>query len=139
MIVNLVLTGMPFFLLLGILLLISFFAYIINFEDTMTNILKIRIFMSSVSGVFIAVLLCWSGQQLIDVTSNIFYVLGGAPWYYWSLKNIKILLIFMTNCTKNESIVLTGICMDYQLLVAVLRISVSYALVLHDLRKSSLV
>ncbi|XP_044255564.1 uncharacterized protein LOC123005721 [Tribolium madens] len=139
MCVNLTVTGMPFFLLLGLLLFISCFAFIINFVDTMTNILKIRIFMIAVSSVCSAILFCWNGQQLINVTGNIFYTLSGSPWYYWNLKNIKTFLIFMTNFTKNESIICTGICLNYNLFVSLVRISVSYALVLYNLGKSSLV
>ncbi|XP_044272086.1 uncharacterized protein LOC123015997 [Tribolium madens] len=139
MIVNLTLTGMPFFLLLGVLFLISCLGFIINFADTMTNILKIRIFMTVITAIYMTILFCWTGQQLIDVSNNLFFSLIGAPWYYWNLKNIKILLILIINCTKNDNIVLAGICVDYKLLVVILRISVSYALVLFKLRKSSLV
>ncbi|XP_044256977.1 uncharacterized protein LOC123006510 [Tribolium madens] len=136
---NVVLTVMPFFLLLGVFLFISCFAFIINFSDTMTNILKIRISMYAVTVVCTTIMLCWNGQQLIDVTSKIFYVLSGAPWYYWNLKNIKTFLIFMTNCTKNEGITLAGFCIDYNLFVSMVRVSVSYALVLYNFRKSSLI
>ncbi|XP_044255200.1 uncharacterized protein LOC123005480 [Tribolium madens] len=129
---------MPFFLLLGLLLFISCFAYIINFVDSMTIIFKIRVFLVALSAVCIAILFCWNGQQLID-TSDLYISLAGAPWYYWNLENIKILLIFMTNCTKHESVIFTGICVDYNLFVSMVRISVSYALVLYNLRKSSLV
>nr|XP_015834088.1 PREDICTED: uncharacterized protein LOC107397677 [Tribolium castaneum] len=119
MVVNITDTAMPFFLLLGSLILISAFAFIINFVDTMTTILKIRIFISAIVMVSITMLLSWIGQQLINVTSDIFFTLGGAPWYYWNLKNVKILLIFLTNCTKNESIILAGICLDYQMCISV--------------------
>nr|XP_015834058.1 PREDICTED: uncharacterized protein LOC107397668 [Tribolium castaneum] len=131
--------GMPFFLVLGILLLTSSFAFIMNLGDTMSNILKIRIFLFTTSVLCITILLCWIGQQLIDVTSQIFVSLSGAPWYFWNLENIKILLMFLTNCTKNESIILAGICLDYKLFVSVARLTVSYAVVLFKLHKSSLV
>ncbi|EFA12942.1 odorant receptor 242 [Tribolium castaneum] len=137
--VNITVTAMPLFLLLGILLLISSFAFIINFAGTMTNILKIRVFLFFASTISITILFCWTGQQLINVTSNIYFTLGGAPWYYWSLENIKILLMFLINCTKNESIVLAGIRLDYQMFVTMCRISFSNALVLFNLRKRSLV
>nr|XP_015834060.1 PREDICTED: uncharacterized protein LOC107397670 [Tribolium castaneum] len=139
MVVDLAVIGMPFFLVLGVLLLISCFTFIINFADTMSNILKIRIFMFVSSSVCNSILLCWIGQQLIDVTSDIFFTLGGAPWYNWNLDNIKLLLIFIMNCTKNESIVLAGIRADFQLFVSLLRVSASYALVLLKLRKCSFV
>ncbi|XP_044271106.1 uncharacterized protein LOC123015443 [Tribolium madens] len=139
MILNLTLIAMPFFLLLGVFLLISCFAFIINFTDTMSNILKIRILMLVACTLCISILLCWIGQQLIDVTNDIFLTLVGAPWYFWNINNIKILLMFIMNCIKNENIVLAGICVDYKLIVTVLRISASYALVLIKLRKSSLV
>ncbi|EFA01405.1 odorant receptor 220 [Tribolium castaneum] len=125
MLVEVVLKCMPFYLVLGVLLLITCFAFIINFADTTTSTIKIQIFMFVASTLCITVLFCWNGQQLKDVTSNIFFTLGGAPWYFWNLENIKILLMFITNCTKNDSIVL--------------RTSVSYALVLFNLRKRSLV
>ncbi|EFA01410.1 odorant receptor 226 [Tribolium castaneum] len=139
MVVNLGVLAMPFFLVFGVLLLISCFTFITNFADTMSNILKIRIFMFVSSTVAIALLLCWIGQQLIDVTSDIFFTLGGAPWYNWNLDNIKLLLMFITNCTKNESMVLAGIRADYDLFVSLLRISASYALVLLKLRKCTFV
>nr|XP_015840268.1 PREDICTED: uncharacterized protein LOC107399102 [Tribolium castaneum] len=137
MVVNVTMTTMPFFLVFGVLLLISSFAFIINFADTMTNILKIRMFMFALSIMCVAVVLCWIGQQVIDVTSKIFFALVGAPWYFWNAANIKILLMFITNCTQNDSIVLAGICLDYNLFVTMVRISVSYALVLFNLRKNS--
>ncbi|EFA01401.1 odorant receptor 216 [Tribolium castaneum] len=136
MIVDLTIKVMPFYLTIGVLILISFFSFIINFADSMSNILKIRIFMFSASIVCITVLLSWIGQQLVDVTSGIFWPLVGAPWYFWNLENVKTLLIFLMNCTKNESIVLAGICIDYSLGISVLRLSVSYALGLYNLRKS---
>ncbi|XP_044255478.1 uncharacterized protein LOC123005684 [Tribolium madens] len=138
-IMNVALKAMPFFLLFGVLLLISCFALIINFADTMSNIIKIRHLMFAINTFILSFLLCWIGQQLVDVTSNVFFTLAGAPWYYWNLKNIKILLTFMTNCTKNESINLAGICLDYNMFVSVLRISISYALVLYNLHKSSVI
>nr|XP_015834087.1 PREDICTED: uncharacterized protein LOC107397676 [Tribolium castaneum] len=122
MTLNVTLKAMPFFLILGILLLISMFAFLINFADTITtmsNILKMRIIMTVTVTMCIAALLCWLGQQLIDTTSDIFASLVGAPWYFWNLGNIRILLMFLTNCTKNESVVLAGICVDYKLLVSV--------------------
>ncbi|EFA12944.1 odorant receptor 244 [Tribolium castaneum] len=137
--VNVTVTAMPIFLLIGIILYISSFAFIINFADTMTNILKIRVFLFLASTMSITILFCWTGQQLINVTSNIFFTLSGAPWYYWNLENVKILLTFLTNCTKNESIVLAGIRLDYRMFVSMCRISFSYALVLFKLRKRSLV
>ncbi|XP_044257015.1 uncharacterized protein LOC123006532 [Tribolium madens] len=139
MIVNITLIGLPLFVLLGILLLISSMAFIINFADTMTNITKIRIYSYIASNLCISILLCWIGQQLINVTSNIFFTLAEAPWYFWNRDNRIIFLIFMTNCIKNESIVLAGICVDYQLIVSVLRISASYVLVFYNLRKNGLV
>ncbi|EFA01400.1 odorant receptor 214 [Tribolium castaneum] len=138
MTVDLTIKVMPFYLTIGVLILISFFSFIINFADSMSNILKIRIFMFSASIVSITVLLSWIGQQLVDVTSGIFWSLVGAPWYFWNLENVKTLLIFLMNCTKNESIVLAGICIDYSLGISILRLSVSYALGLFNLRKSSL-
>ncbi|EFA01415.1 uncharacterized protein LOC107397624 [Tribolium castaneum] len=137
-IVSLSVNGMPLFLLLGFLLYISCFTFVINLADTMTNILKIRIFLLGASCVCVTVLLCWNGQQIIDVTNSIFSTLTGAPWYFWDLDNVKILLIFITNCTKNDSITMAGICLDYKLFASLLRISFSYALVLFNLRKSSL-
>ncbi|XP_044256964.1 uncharacterized protein LOC123006500 [Tribolium madens] len=139
MIVNIVLKGLPLFVLFGILLLISSMAFIINFADTMTNIIKIRIYSYLASNLCISILLCWIGQQLINVSSNIFFTLAEAPWYFWNRDNRIIFLIFMTNCIKNESIVLAGICVDYQLIVSVLRTSASYVLVFYNLRKNGLV
>nr|XP_015839968.1 PREDICTED: uncharacterized protein LOC107398921 [Tribolium castaneum] len=133
-----VLIGIPFFLVFGVLLLISSFAFITNFADTMTTIAKIRIVISAISMVGITILLSWIGQQLIDVTSDIYFTLGGAPWYYWNQKNAKILLMFLTNCTKNESVTLASISLYFTLFVSVVQTSVSYALVLHNLRESSL-
>ncbi|XP_064211874.1 uncharacterized protein LOC107399069 [Tribolium castaneum] len=138
MIVKITVNGMPIFLLLGCLLYISCFTFVINLADSMTNILKIRIFLLGASSVCVTVLLCWNGQQIIDVTNSIFSALTGAPWYFWDLDNVKILLIFITNCTKNDSITMAGICLDYKLFASLLRISFSYALVLFNLRKSSL-
>ncbi|EFA01408.1 odorant receptor 223 [Tribolium castaneum] len=137
MMVDIVLMYMPFFLVLGVFLLITCFAFIINFADTTTNTVKVQAFMFVVTALCNTVLFCWNGQQLIDVTNSIFLTLGGAPWYHWNVENIKILLMFITNCTKNDSIVLAGICLDYKMFV--FRISVSYALVLFNLRKRSLV
>nr|XP_015834084.1 PREDICTED: uncharacterized protein LOC107397674 [Tribolium castaneum] len=139
MALNLAFIGMPFFLVFGVLLLISCFTFIINFADTTTNTVKVQAFMFVVTALCNTVLFCWNGQQLIDVTNSIFLTLGGAPWYHWNVENIKILLMFITNCTKNDSIVLAGICLDYKMFVSVFRISVSYALVLFNLRKRSLV
>ncbi|EFA12686.1 odorant receptor 247 [Tribolium castaneum] len=129
-IINFTMTGMPFFLVLGVSLLICSLAFIINFAHTMSNILKIRILIFVATNVCLTILLCWIGQQLIDATSNIFSSLVGAPWYFWNLKNTKTLLMFLINCTKNDSIVLAGICLDYRLFVSISRITVSYALVL---------
>ncbi|EFA01347.1 odorant receptor 259 [Tribolium castaneum] len=137
MIVNLTVNGMPIFLLLGSLLYISCFTFTINLVNSLTNILKTRIILMGASCVGVTVLLCWNGQQIIDVTSSIFTTLVGAPWYFWNLDNIKILLMFITNCTKNDKIVLAGICLDYKLFASILRISFSYALVLFNLRKAS--
>ncbi|XP_044265599.1 uncharacterized protein LOC123011939 [Tribolium madens] len=138
MVMSLMLTAMPLFLLFGVFLLISFFAYILNFADTITYILTIRLVIFAINTFCIMSLLCWNGQQLIDVTSNIFFTLAAAPWYYWNLENIKILLMFITNCTKNESIICVGICLDCTMFVSMIRIAVSYALVLTNLRKNSL-
>ncbi|XP_015834108.1 uncharacterized protein LOC107397684 isoform X2 [Tribolium castaneum] len=128
---NLVLIGMPFFLVLGVLLLINSFGFITNFGDTMSNILKIRILIFVACGVSITIVMCWIGQQLIDVTSEIFVTLGGAPWYFWNRDNNNILLMFLTNCTKNESFILAGIC--------IVRLTVSYTLVLYNLRESGFI
>nr|XP_015834109.1 PREDICTED: uncharacterized protein LOC107397685 [Tribolium castaneum]XP_015834110.1 PREDICTED: uncharacterized protein LOC107397685 [Tribolium castaneum] len=86
MIQNVTLMVMPFFLVLGVLILISSFSFIINFADTMTTIAKIRMVISAISMVGITILLSWIGQQVIDVTSDIFVTLGGASWYYWNQK-----------------------------------------------------
>ncbi|EFA01413.1 odorant receptor 236 [Tribolium castaneum] len=136
-IVNVTVNGMPLFLLLGFLLYISCFTFVINLADSMTNILKIRIFVCGASCVSVTVLLCWNGQQIIDVTNSIFSTLIGAPWYFWNLDNIKILLMFITNCTKNDCIVLAGICLDYKLFVSIVQISISNALVLFKIRNAS--
>ncbi|XP_064212369.1 uncharacterized protein LOC107398244 [Tribolium castaneum] len=138
MMVDVALTCLPFLVLLGLSTLISCLAFIMNFWDTMDNILKLRIFMWAAWIVLITIMFCRSGQQLIDATSDIFFTLGGAPWYYWNLDNIKILLTFMANSTKNDSISLAGICLDYPLFVSVANTTVSYALVLYNLRESSL-
>ncbi|EFA11626.1 odorant receptor 264 [Tribolium castaneum] len=126
---------MPFCLVLGVLILISCLAFVINFGDTLTIFVKLRILIFVVSCLCVLSVFCWSGQQLTDVSSYIFLTLARAPWYYWRLENIKILLTFSTNCTKNDSIVLAGIRLEYMLFVSMLRISCSYALVLFNLRK----
>ncbi|EFA01255.1 odorant receptor 212 [Tribolium castaneum] len=128
---------LPFLAVVGLANLISCLTFIMNFWDTMDNILKLRIFMWAGWIVLITVLFCRSGQQLIDVTSNIFFTLGGAPWYYWNLENIKILLTFMTNCTNNDSIALAGFCLNYPQFVSIANTTISYALVLYNIRKSS--
>nr|XP_015839969.1 PREDICTED: uncharacterized protein LOC103312567 [Tribolium castaneum] len=139
MTLDLVLIGMPFFLVLGVLLLISSFAFIINFADTMSTILKIRILFFAASSVCLTMTFCWIGQQLINATSEIFWSLGGAPFYFWNRENSKILLMFLMNCTNNDSVVLAGICLNYRLFLSVVRLTVSYALVLFNLHKSGLV
>lgn len=48
-----------------------------------------------------------------------FETLVSAPSYYWNIENCKILLIFVTNCTKSEAIYCAGIRLDYKLLVSV--------------------
>nr|XP_015834057.1 PREDICTED: uncharacterized protein LOC107397667 [Tribolium castaneum] len=125
MIVNITMAAMPSFLVLGVLLLISSFAFILNFADTMTNILKIRVLMFVACIVCITTLLCWTGQQVIETTSDLFDSLVGAPWYLWNRENIQIFLMFLVNCTKNESLVLAGICLDYRLFVSVRILAVS--------------
>ncbi|EFA01398.1 odorant receptor 211 [Tribolium castaneum] len=134
-----VLIGIPFFLVFGVLLLISSFAFITNFADTMSNILKIRMLIFATSSVCITMVLCWTGQQLINLTSEIFLSLGGAPWYFWNRDNRKILLMFLTNCTKNESVVLAGICINYAFFLSLVRLTVTYTLVLYKLHRSGIV
>nr|XP_015834086.1 PREDICTED: uncharacterized protein LOC107397675 [Tribolium castaneum] len=137
--VDLVMMAMPFFLVLGVLLLISVFTFIINFAVTMSIISKIRILLFAATGVCITMTFCWSGQQLINVTDEIFWVLARAPFYFWNRENSVILLTLLTNCTNNDSVVLAGICLDYKLFLSVVKLAVSYSLVLFKLRKSSLV
>ncbi|EFA01399.1 odorant receptor 213 [Tribolium castaneum] len=139
MVENQTLKVMPFYLVFGVLILICYFSFIINFADTVTTIGKIRMFMTAICMMGVAILLSWIGQQLIDVTSDIYFTLGGAPWYYWSQKNAKLLLMFLTNCTKNESVTLAGISLDFTLFVSIVHTTLSYALVLYNLRESSLV
>ncbi|EEZ97783.1 odorant receptor 202 [Tribolium castaneum] len=138
-IVNITLTGMPIFLLFGIGLFVSCFVFIINFGDTMTMILKLKtpLLLYVATMLSMTLLMCWNGQQVIDVTSRIFYTLVRAPFYFWNLYNMKVLLMFITNCTRNENIVLAGICLDYTLSVSILRISVFYTLGLLELRNHS--
>ncbi|EFA01403.1 odorant receptor 218 [Tribolium castaneum] len=124
-----VLIGMSFFLVLGVLLLVSSFAFITNFADTMSNILKMRMLIFATSTVCITMVLCWTGQQLINVSSEIFLSLGGAPWYFWNRDNSKILLMFLTNCM---------ICLNYELFLALVQLTVSYTLVLYNLHKSGI-
>nr|XP_015834059.1 PREDICTED: uncharacterized protein LOC107397669 [Tribolium castaneum] len=133
--VDLVLIGMPFFLVFGVLLLTSLLAFITNFEDITSNILKIRILLAAGCSLCITIVFCWIGQQLINVTSDIFFSLGGASWYFWNRDNMKTLLMFLINCTENESVVFAGICLNYELFLSVVRLTVSYTLVLYNLQK----
>ncbi|XP_049824068.1 uncharacterized protein LOC126265719 [Aethina tumida] len=65
---------------------------------------------------------CFTGQILIDVTSEVFDAVQNCPWYLWNVKTRKTLLIFMDNVKKPETFQMSEeISLDYTLILKLVK------------------
>ncbi|RZB38964.1 hypothetical protein BDFB_003435, partial [Asbolus verrucosus] len=81
----------------------------------MSNICKIRLFYMATGFSSLMVVFVLGGQGLIDESSVIFHIVMKWPWYQWSSKNKKMLLIFTTNIVQPIRFRFAGTSLDYGL------------------------
>ncbi|RZC22680.1 hypothetical protein BDFB_011489, partial [Asbolus verrucosus] len=110
--------AMPWFLLFATLIFITSIVFVLNYIETMSNVLKLRFCTAGCNFALVLIIFCEAGQSLVDETGRVFEVLGSSSWYIWNVKNRRILLNFMTNCVNPIKFSFAGISLDYRLAVS---------------------
>ncbi|XP_076644834.1 odorant receptor 49a-like [Halictus rubicundus] len=84
---------------------------------------------------FIVFFINLTGQELIDVSSNVFRQMYCGKWYDASISNQKTLLLIMCKCMRPASVAYsTLVNSSFETYASVLKASMSYFTVLYSLQ-----
>ncbi|XP_068892386.1 uncharacterized protein [Tenebrio molitor] len=100
----------------------------------------IRVVFTAILTVLLTATFCFLGQLVENESNAIFYAVSNLPWYLWTVKNQKLVLLFLLNTEQSMILSSSGvITVNYQLLIrvpSILKIEFIYELSFSDLSTS---